>query len=126
MTLSTIERVLFLKRAKLFALTPGEDLLAAAVAEEVSFSAGTTFIRQDDLGDCLYVVVHGEAGIDIRGVGRIATRGPQSVIGELSIISRGPRSADCIALTDVTALRIDYESFWELPAERPQLAQGVI
>ena len=54
------------------------------------------------------------------------TRGPKGAIGEMAIIWRRPRSAGCIALTDITALKIDYEDFWELMDERPALAQGVI
>ena len=127
MTLSTIERVLFLKGVELFGQIAGEDLVpVAAAAHEVSFHAGKRFIQQGDLGDCLYVLVAGEASIVIRGVGEVATRQPKSIIGEMAIISRQPRSADCIAITDITALKIDYDDFWELMAAKPPLALGVI
>ena len=80
MTLSTIERVLFLKGVELFGQIAGEDLVpVAAAAHEVSFHAGKRFIQQGDLGDCLYVLVAGEASIVIRGVGEVATRQPKSI-----------------------------------------------
>lgn len=127
MPLSTIERILFLKSADLFTQIPGEDLVPVArVAQEVHFKAGETFIKQGDVGDCLYLIVDGDVAIDIREVGRIATRSSKQVIGEMAIITRQPRSADCIALTDVTLLKIDYDDFWELLAEKPPLALGVI
>ncbi len=47
-------------------------------------------------------------------------------MGEMAILSERPRSADCVAITDITALRIDRDTFWELLAERPPLALGVI
>jgi len=127
MPLSTIERVLFLTAAELFSQIASEDLVPVAlVAQEVHFNAGETLIRQGDPGDCLYVIVDGEASINIRGVGAVATRTAKSTIGEMGILSRQPRSADCVALTDLTALKIDRDDFWELLAEKPPLALGVI
>ncbi|UCH27611.1 MAG: Crp/Fnr family transcriptional regulator [Trueperaceae bacterium] len=125
--LSTIERVLFLKGADLFSNIDSEDLVPVAqVAEELHFEAGEAFIRQGELGDCLYLLVDGTVDIVIQGVGVVAQREPKSVIGEMAILSRQPRTADCIAKTDVTALKIGYHDFWELLAEKPPLALGVI
>ena len=127
MPLSTIERVLFLTAAELFGQIAGEDLVPVALAaQEVHFNAGETLIRQGDPGDCLYIIVDGEASINIRGVGAVVTRRAKSSLGEMGLISRQPRSADCVALTDPTALRIDHDDFWELLAEKPPLALGVI
>lgn len=127
MALPTIERVLFLRSAELFSQLAGEDLLPLAqVAQEVHFQAGETFIRQNEAGSCLYVIVDGEASIVVRGFGQLGTRGPRGAIGEMAIIWQRPRSADCRALTDITALRIDHDDFWELMEERPALAKGVI
>lgn len=125
--LSTLERVLFLKAADIFGAVSGEDLAPVAmVAQEVYFSAGETFIQQGESGDCLYVIVDGEARVVVRGVGQVATRGPRSVIGEMAIISGRPRTAQCVAITDITALKVDRDDFWELLGERPALALGVI
>jgi CRP-like cAMP-binding protein len=44
----------------------------------------------------------------------------------MAIITRQPRTADCRALTDLTLLKIDADDFWELLAEKPPLALGVI
>ena len=127
MTLSTIERILFLKSADIFSQIASEDLVPVAhVAQEVHFKAGQTFIQQGDAGDCLYLIVNGQADISIRGVGQIARRQAKQSIGEMAIITRQPRTADCSAVTDLTALKIDYDDFWELLAEKPPLALGVI
>ncbi len=127
MPLSTIERVLFLKGAELFNQIASEDLVPVAlVAQEVQFRAGETLLRQGDPGDCLYIIVDGEASINLRGIGPVATRQARSSLGEMGILSRQPRSADCVALTDLTALKIDQDDFWELLAEKPPLALGVI
>ena len=127
MSLPMVERVLFLKGAEIFSQLAGEDLLPLArMAKEVHFQAGETFIHQGEPGSCLYVVVDGEASVVVRGMGQIGTRGPRSAIGEMAIIWRRLRSADCVALTDMTALMIEHDVFWELMDERPALAQGVI
>jgi CRP-like cAMP-binding protein len=127
MTLSTIERVLFLRGVELFVDVPGEVLLPVArLAQEVYFDAGDRFIRQGDVGDCLYIIVNGEASVMIQNVGEVARRGPRSIIGEMAIISRQPRSAHCDAQTDITALRVDHDDFWALLDEQPMLARGVI
>lgn len=127
MPLSTIERVLLLKGAELFNHIAGEDLVAVAlIAQEVTFPAGTTLIRQSEPGDCLYIIVVGDASINIRGVGTVARRTAGDSLGEMGLLSRQPRSADCVALTDLTALRIERDDFWEVLAEMPALALGVI
>ncbi|MCB8942310.1 MAG: cyclic nucleotide-binding domain-containing protein [Ardenticatenaceae bacterium] len=127
MALSTIERVLFLRGVELFGQIPGEDLVhVAQVCEEVHFDAGTQFITQGDMGDCLYILVDGEVDIAIEGVGVILHRVSKNIIGEMAIISRNPRSAHCIAKTDMTALKIGYDVFWNLMEEKPILALGVM
>jgi CRP-like cAMP-binding protein len=127
MTLSTIEKVLFLRGVELFGEVPSEALVPVAhIAREVNFNAGERFIRQGDLGECLYIIVDGEVSVVIEGAGQIARRVARNIIGEMAIISRSPRSADCTAVTDVSALKIDHDDFWELLDETPQLARGVI
>lgn len=127
MTLSTIERVLFLRGVELFDQIASEDLVSVAqVCEEVSFAAGTQFITQGEPGDSLYILVDGEVNILMEGMGTVYHRGSKSVIGEMAIISRTTRSAHCVAVTDIALLRVDNDSFWALMEERPKLTMGVI
>lgn len=127
MTLSTIERVLFLRGVRLFSQIPGEELVAVAhMAHEVTFKTGERFITQGDIGDCLYILVDGSVDIVMEEVGPVAQRRPKDILGELAVISRVPRTAHCIAATDVTVLQIDYDDFWDLMAENSKVALGVI
>ena len=127
MTLSTIERVLFLRGVELFNQIASEELVyVARVCQEVYFRPGEQFITQGDIGDCLYILIEGEASVVIDDVGDIFYRASKDILGEMAIISRNPRSANCIAITDITALRINYDDFWDLMAEKPALALGVI
>lgn len=127
MPLSTVERVIFLRGADLFRDISGEDLvLIAQVCHEVFFPAGQLIIRQGDIGDTLFIIVDGTVVIEIEGHGEIDRMGAKEVVGEMAIISRNPRSANCRAITDLTALRIDFDDFWDLLAEKPGLSLGVI
>ena len=119
--------VLLLKSADLFERTSSEHLVPLAqVAEEVYFVPGEHLIRQGEAGDCLYLLVEGSVSIVLQGLGEVARRDTRNVIGEMSVLTRKPRSADCLALTEVIALRIGYDVFWELLAKEPPLALGVI
>jgi len=124
--LSTVERVLFLKSADIFSDIPTRDLVpVASVADEVRFSPGETFIRRGDTADCLYIILNGD--VLVRPTGRAeVTVGEGSCLGEMGILSGHPRSADCIAIDEVSALRINQDDFWELLGERPAVALGVI
>src|SRR5579859_332719 len=117
--LSTLERVLFLKCADIFSAISSEDLFPVAlVAQEVTFSTGETIIRCGTQGDCLYVVVDGDVSVAAPGGGQVAIRGTESVLGEMAVLSGGPRSADCVAISEVLALRLDRDDFLELITER--------
>ncbi len=125
--LSTIERVLFLRSVTLFARVPDEVLAwVAQTAHEVEFAPGERFIREGDPGDSLYIVIHGDVEIALEGKGRIATRGPKSVLGEMAILVSRPRTASCVAATPVYALQIARDDFLHLLAENPELALGII
>jgi CRP-like cAMP-binding protein len=124
--LTTIERVLFLRGVDLFAYVP-DDVLArvAQVAQIVHFAPGEQFIEQGAAGDCLYVMIDGEAGILVDNQ-QVARRLAREVIGELAILDKHPRRATCVAITDITALKIDQNDFTALMEESPALLQGII
>ncbi len=124
--LTTIERVLFLRSVDLFAYVP-DDVLArvAQVAQIVHFAPGEQFIEQGDVGDCLYVMIDGEAGILVDNQ-QVTRRLAREVIGELAILDKHTRRATCVAITDITALKIDQNNFIALLEESPALLQGII
>jgi CRP-like cAMP-binding protein len=127
MTLSTIEKVLFLKSVHLFDQIPGEQLVKVAqIAHEVEFEAGLAFIKQGEPGNCLYLVVEGEADVTLAGVGLVNHIQAKSVIGEMAILSGEPRSATCTVTEPLLALKIARSDFWMLLEERSEIALGII
>ena len=127
MALPPLETVLFLKQVPLFREIPAEDIAALLpIVEEVRFGEGDVILRQGDAGDALYLIVEGSVGIAIDGVATGTRLGSRAVVGELSILTGDPRAATCTALTEVLALRIEKDPFWELMRARPEVPIGVI
>ena len=127
MALSTIEKVLFLKSVYLFDQIPSEQLVRVAqIAQEVEFESEQVFIKQGEPGDCLYIVVEGEATVTLQGVGVVNHIQAKSVIGEMAILSGEPRSATCTATDHLLALKIKRQDFWGLMEERAEIALGII
>jgi HEAT repeat protein len=127
MALSTVERVFHLQNVELFDRVSSEDLVSVAqLCQEVHFEPGEQIITAGDIGDCLYVIVAGEVEVELAGTETGITRISEDIIGEMAIISRNPRSANCIAESSVTALSIGYEDFWALMEDKPALALGVM
>ncbi len=125
--ISTIEKVLFLKSVQLFATLPSEDLARVAqIANEATFRRDETFIRQGEMGDCLYVIIDGAVDVEVNGVGKVAELGPRSFVGDMAILSSAPRNANVKAAGDVICLRIDRDDFWDLMGDRPEIALGII
>lgn len=79
------------------------------LCDPVSARTGELIVRQDDSGDCMYIVVTGSAKVTHHKAGRdidLATLKEGDFFGELALVDEGPRSADVIALTDCTLLKI--------------------
>jgi HEAT repeat protein len=130
-TLSTMERILFLRRVPLFAdLSPDELKQVALVTSELSFSQSEMLARQGEAGDEMYVILEGEIEVSVDGTAGnrevLARRGPGEVVGEMSIISHEPRMASLIAASDLRILRIAQKEFEGILRERPQTGLAVM
>jgi hypothetical protein len=124
--LSTIEKVIALKKVSIFAETPDETLAAvAALLEEISASAGETVVEKGDLGTCLYIVVEGEFRVH-DGDYTLNQLREGDVFGEMAIFDAEPRSAWVTATADARLLRLDQEPVYELMEDRSEVARGVI
>jgi HEAT repeat protein len=130
MALSTIERVLLLRRVPLFAgLAPADLERVAEVAEELSFGDGEVIADEGELGEELYIVIEGTIHVvrDRDGDARtLARRTEGDVVGEMSLITRSPRVASLLADRSVHTLRIGRREFESMLRERPDVALGVM
>ncbi len=127
--LLTVEKVLFLKSAPLFAALDGEELAALAdIAFEKEFQPGETIFEEKDSAHHLYVIVHGKVAV-FRRVNstehHIAFLDEKECFGEMAILDDEPRSASVRAAEPTQVLKIDRESFRELITERPQISFAI-
>src|SRR5436190_13486408 len=97
----------------------GQPLFAEFTTEEmdelldlvdpVDAADGEVIVKQDDRGDCMYILVEGEARITHRRAGRAIGLGiirPGDFFGEIALVDYGPRSADVTAMGKCTLLKI--------------------
>jgi CRP-like cAMP-binding protein len=123
--LLVVDRVAILRRASLFATTPGRVLAGlAARLDEITFAAGEVLIEAGASEDWLLVLVEGEVEV-VRPDGRVRMV-PVDTIGELAVLDPRPRVATVVARTDGRAFRLDRHDFTEAMRLRPEIATGVI
>lgn len=82
------------------------------------FSAGQTVFKQDEPGDAMYAVLEGEVEILVNGK-VLETTGPETIIGEMSLIDTTHRSATAVAKTDCKLVPINQKRFLFLVQNHP-------
>jgi CRP-like cAMP-binding protein len=76
-----------------------------------NFTADECVVKQDEKGDCMYVLVEGSARVVHRRDGQefeLAVLKVGDFFGELALVDSGPRSADVETVTACTMLRIEH------------------
>lgn len=124
--ISTVEKLLSLRSAPVFARVRSEDLAPLArVAEVEVFAPGAVLFTEGEPGDGLYVLVRGS--VEVRhGQETLATLGPGEAFGEMAVLDAGPRSATAVAASDVQVLHIGSAAFRDVLHEQPAIAEGII
>jgi predicted acylesterase/phospholipase RssA/CRP-like cAMP-binding protein len=125
--LSLTEIVPLLTASTLFRGISQTELLAiAGEVEVVRADAGSTIMRQDEPGDCLFVVTAGrlralrrDTNGENRAVGEI---GRGETVGEMAVLTGEPRSATVVAVRDSDLLRLSKTSFDRLAERHSQTA----
>jgi class 3 adenylate cyclase len=85
-----------------------QELLSGAKVEK--FKAGDVFIHEGDPSDSIYFVTWGEVAI-MKGEFEIDRSRSGSVIGEMGVLTRSPRSASIKACEEVETLKIMADDF---------------
>lgn len=115
-----------LSKVPLFGSCSTKDLQKIAKAsDEVTLEAGATLTDQGQQGREAFIVVEGTATVKRNGK-KVATVGPGAVIGELSLLDRGPRTATVTADTKMTVLVLDQRHFVAVLDEVPAIAHKLL
>jgi CRP/FNR family cyclic AMP-dependent transcriptional regulator len=130
-TLPVMDRVLFLRRVPLFADLPPQDLMPiAAIASEHSFGDADTIAEQGEPGDEMHIIVSGYVMVILREPGGhqqvLAVRSAGDVIGEMAVITSGPRMASLAAKGPVRLLSIGRRQFEAMLRERPETSLALM
>jgi len=124
--LSVVEKVIFLQNVDVFAEIPSEQLsYMAAIAEELSFSAGEEVYKSDQPSDALYVVLEGQVRLH-RGDEEITVAQPSEPFGTWALFDDTPRVATATAAEDTRVLCIDRDDFLDLLSDHVQITEGVL
>jgi len=106
-------------RLRQFALFSGlsapEATTLGTYLERVAVQAGDVIVRQWEEGDCLFLIESGEAAAQVTNASgqpvRLRTMGAGDYFGEIALITGAARTADVIALTPVTLLKLTRQLY---------------
>jgi CRP-like cAMP-binding protein len=111
-------------------LPPGRIETAMRHATLRDVKAGTTIIRQGDPADFFYVIGNGRVEVaqtDANGTSRVLRQmSGGEFFGEIGLLSRVPRTATVVALSDCTLVALEGAAFLELVESGPGLTYKLL
>ncbi len=122
-----LENVIFLKKSALFSgMDTAEVRSIAQIAEEFAVAAGDTVVRENDIGDAMYVIKAGEVQV-VKGLAEgacvtLASLSAGDCFGDMSVFDAEMRSASVVAQTDCSLLKIGSNEIMDVIQENPSIA----
>jgi CRP/FNR family transcriptional regulator, cyclic AMP receptor protein len=94
-------------------------------APEMSIHADQLVLAEGNTGASMYIIRSGSVAVRLNGV-TIEEVGVGGIFGEMAIIDQSTRSAEILALTDVTVVMLDEKKFLQLVAKVPHFSVMVM
>ncbi len=122
---ATSEAESIVTSVKLFSGLAGEEVREMVRAcQRRHIQPGEVLFHQDDEANALFIVVQGELEVAAHSpLGEkvvLAILGPGNVVGEMSLIEGGPRSATVEAVSECEIFQLNHETFDTMrKAQRP-------
>ena len=107
-----------------FVMLGAETLEPIAAMQLREFEAGDFLIRQGDAAESLLLLLSGRAVARLQDAPAdrlIGEFGPGDVVGEMSLLTSEPRTADVVAQSHVRALELSSEAFHTIAKRYPHL-----
>lgn len=115
-----------LRRVSLFEPFTRKDLEKIAQAsDEVAVLAGSVILHQGTEGHEAYVILSGRVVVKRNGR-KVATLGAGAILGELSLLDHGERSATATCETDCSLLVLTQRTFLAVVKDVPLLAHKLL
>jgi NTE family protein len=96
-------------------LSVAEAAVLGTFMDRQTAAAGDTIVHQGEAGDDLYLIEAGRAEVQVVGQNGqrtiVAELGPGECFGEIALVTGGERTADVIALTPMTLMRLSHEAY---------------
>jgi CRP-like cAMP-binding protein len=109
------------QRTGVFAELEDADVVALLrVGNAVTFEASHAIFQTGDPGDAMFVILEGEAQVDVGG--RFHRLRSGDFFGEMAVIAPGRRMATVRSATQVRALQIPADAFQAFLLEHPKVA----
>lgn len=105
------------------------DLGASTIAEVAKLlrpkevSAGAAIMRRGEPGDCMYFIVSGQLEVQLEP--QPITLGHGEFVGEMALITGGPRTTTVIARQHSELLALDIADFRALAGQHPELGRAI-
>ena len=115
-----------LRSIPLFAGLGGHELQRLGqLTDEIDVPAGKVLMRQGEHGAEAFIIAGGRVAVERDG-GLIAERGPGEVLGEIAILSEGPRTATVTTTEPSRLFVIGHREFHALMSEMPAIRLQVL
>ena len=115
-----------LKNVPLFAGCTRKELeRIARSGDEVRMTAGTLLVDQGQTGRDAFVVLDGTVGVKRNGR-KVASLDPGAIVGELSLLDHGPRTATVVCETDCDLFVISQRHFLAVLDDVPAIAHKLL
>ena len=104
-------------------IDPPGRIVLARLAEPCDFAIGERLINEGDEGDCFYLIVTGQIQVSTMRDGNLtplSNLGPNSIVGEVALLTGGPRTATVIAMTETTAMRFPEKALHDVIDNYPK------
>ncbi len=86
--------------------------------DEVDVPAGQVLMREGQTGGEMFIVASGRLTVERNGA-HIADRGPGDVVGEIALLSEGPRTATVTTTEPCQLFVLGHREFHSLMDEQP-------
>lgn len=94
-----------------------------------NYKQGEVIICENEPGETFYLIKHGEVQVSklIKGENKsLDILGMGAFFGEMAILDNSPRSATCVARTDVSCLEFDKDNFKTVVFSSPQIVMELL
>lgn len=119
-------KIELLKSIPLFSGLDGRELeRIAQLMDEVDVPAGKVLMRQGELGAEMFIVLSGRFNVERDGRS-LGERGRGDTLGEISLLSEGPRTATVTAADPSRLLVVGHRAFHSLMQVSPTIRLHIL